>query len=56
MCSCCGKDGKKKKLYPRESDALEMAEWRTRETGILMHIYRCPEEDGWHLTSNQRQW
>ena len=56
MCSCCGKDGTKKNLYPTEYDANEVASERTFATGLTMHVYRCPEGDGWHITSNQRQW
>lgn len=56
MCNCSGKDGKRKKLYFSEYEATEMAELRSRETGITMHVYKCPEGEGWHITSNQRQW
>lgn len=56
MCSCCGKDGKKKNLYLSEFDANAVANERRFATGITMHVYRCPEGDGWHITSNQRQW
>lgn len=56
VCSCCGKDGKKKNLYLTESEACIVAEERRMATGITMHVYRCPYGDGWHITSNQRQW
>lgn len=56
MCSCCGKDGKRKNLYPTESEAMVVAGERRFATGITMHVYRCPEGGGWHITSNQRQW
>ncbi len=56
MCFCCGKDGKKKNLYLTESEASIVAEERRIATGITMHVYRCPYGDGWHITSNQRQW
>lgn len=56
MCNCSGKDGKRKKLYSSEYEAIEMADLRSRETGITMHVYECPEGEGWHITSNQRQW
>lgn len=51
-CTCCGKDGRKKKLYYSQSDAEVVAEYRTKETGIPLHIYACPHGDGFHLTSN----
>ena len=56
MCSCCGKDGKKKNLYLTEYDANIVAEERRIATGITMHVYRCPYGGGWHITSNQRPW
>ncbi len=56
MCSCCGKDGKRKNLYLTESEAVVVAEERSFATGITMHVYHCPKDDGWHITSNQRQW
>lgn len=56
VCSCCGKDGKKKNLYLSEYDANAVANERRLATGITMHVYRCPEGHGWHITSNQRQW
>ena len=33
-----------------------VANERKIATGITMHVYRCPEGDGWHITSNQIQW
>ena len=56
MCSCCGKDGKRKNLYLTEYEAGVVANERRFVTGITMHVYRCPEGGGWHITSNQRQW
>lgn len=56
MCACCGKDGKRKNLYVSESEANIVANERRMATGITMHVYRCPYGDGWHITSNQRQW
>lgn len=56
MCSCCGKDGKKKNAYGSWSEAVAVAQERTRATGIEMHVYSCPEGGGWHITSNQVQW
>ena len=56
MCTCCGKDGKKKNLYYSEAEATTIANERRLVTGITMRVYRCPNGSGWHITSNQRQW
>ena len=53
VCSCCGKDGKKKMLYSTEGEALIVAEHRSKETGIPLRVYPCPNGCGYHLTSNQ---
>lgn len=52
-CSCCGKDGRKKMLYSTEGEALIVAEHRSKEIGIPLHVYPCPNGCGFHLTSNQ---
>lgn len=52
-CSCCGKDGRKKMLYLTEGEALIVAEYRSKEIGIPLHVYPCPNGCGFHLTSNQ---
>ena len=51
MCTCCGKDGKRKMLYSTEGEALIVAEHRSKETGIPLHVYPCPNGCGFHLTS-----
>ena len=53
MCSCCGKDGKRKVLYSTEGEALIAAENRSKVIGIPLHVYPCPKGCGFHLTSNQ---
>ena len=53
VCSCCGKDGKKKMLYSTEGEALIVAEHRSKEIGIPLRVYPCPNGCGYHLTSNQ---
>ena len=45
-----------KNLYLTEYEAGVVANERRFATGITMHVYRCPEGGGWHITSNQRQW
>ena len=52
-CFCCGKDGKRKMLYSTEGEALIVAEYRSKEIGIPLHVYPCPNGCGFHLTSNQ---
>lgn len=51
-CACCGKDGKRKMLYSTEGEALIVAEYRSKEIGIPLHVYPCPNGCGFHLTSN----
>ena len=53
MCTCCGKDGKRKMLYSTEGEALIVAEHRSKQSGIPLHVYPCPNGCGYHLTSNQ---
>lgn len=53
VCTCCGKDGKRKMLYSTEGEALIVAELRSKEIGIPLHVYPCPNGCGYHLTSNQ---
>lgn len=52
-CTCCGKDGKRKMLYSTEGEAQIVAEYRSREIGIPLRVYPCPNGCGFHLTSNQ---
>jgi len=52
-CFCCGKDGRKKMLYSTEGEAQIVAEYRSKEIGIPLRVYPCPNGCGFHLTSNQ---
>ena len=52
-CTCCGKDGKRKMLYSTEGEAQIVAEYRSKEIGIPLRVYPCPNRCGFHLTSNQ---
>ena len=52
-CTCCGKDGKRKMLYSTEGEAQIVAEYRSKEIGIPLRVYPCPNGGGFHLTSNQ---
>lgn len=53
ICPCCGKDGTKKRLYSTESEALAVAEHRSKIAGYPLRVYPCPYADGYHITSNQ---
>lgn len=52
-CACCGKDGKRKMLYSTEGEAEIVAEHRSKEIGIPLRVYPCPNGCGYHITSNQ---
>ena len=51
-CPCCGKDGRKKKLYSTEADVLIVAEYCSKERGYPLRVYPCPYGGGFHITSN----
>lgn len=51
-CTCCGKDGKRKMLYSTEGEALVVAEHRSKEEGLPLRVYPCPNGCGFHITSN----
>ena len=51
-CPCCGKDGRKKKLYSTEAEALIVAEQCSKERGYPLRVYPCPYGEGFHITSN----
>ncbi len=53
FCPCCGKDGTKKRLYSTESEALAVAEHRSKIVGYPLRVYPCPYAEGYHITSNQ---
>lgn len=48
---CMGRDGENKDLYPSEQVALRRASIIEKRTSIRLRAYKCPHEDGWHLTS-----
>ena len=47
---CRGFDGKHKDLYFSEVDAWKRAAILKEEKGISLKVYKCPYNDGWHLT------
>lgn len=49
-CSCVDRNGQPKDTYKTKADALKMANIRSR-TGVLLHVYECPQGSGYHLTS-----
>ena len=49
---CRGKDGKKKDVYETFQLALDTVKFIEESRGIYLSIYKCPIENGWHLTKN----
>jgi len=49
---CADSHGKHKELYETEAAAKTRAEIIEKEQGIKLKVYKCPEQDGWHLTKN----
>jgi hypothetical protein len=51
MYYCTDSNGKKKEFETQET-ALIRAEIIKKEYGIVLKVYKCPNQDGWHLTKN----
>ena len=49
---CTDSNGKHKELYETEEAAKLRAEIIEEEQGIKLKVYKCPEQEGWHLTKN----
>jgi ribosomal protein L37AE/L43A len=49
---CRDSKGELKDLYETVEDAERRAEIILKEKGISLRIYKCPGQDGWHLTSS----
>jgi len=47
---CRSFDGKHKDLYDSEVDAGKRATILKKEKGISLKAYKCPYNDGWHLS------
>ena len=47
---CTDGGGNYKALYHSEEDAERRAEILYEEQGIRLKVYKCPHNDGWHLT------
>ena len=51
VCSCRSHEGNSKDSYKTYSDAQKMANIRAN-TGVNLTVYKCPEGNGYHLTSH----
>jgi hypothetical protein len=49
---CTDKKGKHKELYKTMETAANRAEIIEEERGIKLKVYKCPNQNGWHLTKN----
>ncbi len=49
---CRGKDGKEKDVYEDSQSARDMANFIEKDRGIYLSVYKCPHDNGWHLTKN----
>jgi len=49
---CKGKDGKPKDIYETFQSAVDTVKYIEESRGIFLNIYKCPENNGWHLTKN----
>ena len=47
--TCTGSDGMRKSLYESEAAASKRAEILYKEQGVVLKVYQCPYNDGWHL-------
>ncbi len=50
-CACTDSCGNYKDAYPTEEQAIKMVGIRKKD-GVQLSVYRCPEGNGWHLTSH----
>lgn len=47
---CTDRKGVSKDLYFTKPGAERRAEISMREQGVTLKVYRCPHQNGWHLT------
>jgi hypothetical protein len=53
VCAFCrDRQGNLKDLYLTQRDARRRAEISRVERGVILEIYKCPHQSGWHLTRN----
>jgi hypothetical protein len=49
---CRGKDGKEKDIYETFQIAFDTAKFIEEDRGIYLNVYKCPHNNGWHLTKS----
>jgi hypothetical protein len=49
---CLDSKGMSKELYETREDAERRAEIIANEQEIKLKVYKCPHQNGWHLTKN----
>ena len=49
---CKGKDGKDKDIYETYELAFNTIKYIEENRKIILNIYKCPYNNGWHLTKN----
>jgi hypothetical protein len=49
---CKGKDGNLKDIYETFQSAVDTVKHIEESRGIFLSIYKCPQNNGWHLTKN----
>ena len=47
---CTDRNGNNKDLYLTKNDAQQRADILYEEMGVLLNLYECPYNNGWHLT------
>ena len=50
VCTCVDHKGQPKHTYKTKADALKMVNIRAK-AGIILHVYKCPQNSGYHLSS-----
>ena len=52
-CSyCTDRDGRLKQLYISKFKAQKRADILFKENGVLLNVYSCPHQNGFHLTKS----
>lgn len=51
VCGFCrDRNGNHKDLYLTKRDAERRGEINRKEKGVVLNVYACPHQKGWHLT------
>ena len=54
VCAFCrDASGNSKDLYATKGDAERRAEINRAEKSVELAVYKCPHQNGWHLTKNR---